>query len=399
MRHGGNCVDAVLSRKGMTMAEHTPPNNVPLMEVVQVPVELLGLDRTNPRLVNSERDMADDKIVQRFYRAEDLGELQESIAANGYLNIEPLVVVQENGQLVVLEGNRRLAAVRLFREPTFALRVFGHQDRVNINIPNMPATLRSTLNEVSIYRVAARKDARSYIGFKHINGTAKWDSYAKARFAVLWHQQGEIELDEIAARIGDKHDTVKRMIHAIYVLDQAKSEQVFNLANRAVAKFNFSHLYTALARREYRKFLGQPLSWVDYQPKPNPIPGEKLDNLGQVLGWLYGSRDEDVVPVIQQQNPDIKHLGEVLENPEGLAELRAGASLASAHAATQPAEREFSAALLRARHEIWTAFGRLRGFDGQQESPIEVAEDILESVQTLLARMKEKKQQAANSGE
>lgn len=381
------------------MEKHASPNNIPLREVVQVPVDSLALDRQNPRLVNGTGKATDEEIAQRFHQAEDLGELLQSIAANGYLDIEPLVVVQESGRLVVLEGNRRLAAIRLFREPAFALGVFKTSERVATNIPEISEAFRGTLDGVSIYRVPDREAARSYIGFKHINGPAKWDSYAKAKFAAQWHRRGEAGVDEIAARIGDKHATVKRMVHAIYVLEQARDRGIFDVANRTVPKFSFSHLYTALERREYRKFLGQPANWAQYHPQPDPVPEENLANLGEVLRWLYGARDEDVVPVVQRQNPDLKHLGEVLASQEGLAELRAGASLASAHATIQPAEREFSAALRRARSEIRTAFGRLRGFNGQQESLIEVAEDILESVQTLLARMKEKKQQAENSGE
>ena len=343
--------------------------------------------------------MTDEEIVRRFHRADDLGELLQSIAANGYLDIEPMVVVRENDQFIVLEGNRRLAAIRLFREPSFGLRVFESEERVTTNIPDMPDAFRDTLDKVSVYRVAARADARSYIGFKHINGPAKWGSYAKAKFAAQWHQQGKVELDQIAECIGDKHATVKRMVNAIYVLEQARSQQIFDLANRMVPKFNFSHLYTALARREYREFLGQPANWANYYPQPNPIPEEKLGNLGEVLVWLYGAKDEDTVPVVQQQNPDIKHLGEVLENQEGLAELRAGSSLSSAYATIQPADQEFSASLRRARHAIQAALGRLRGFDGQQDSLIDVAEDILESVQTLLGRMRKKKQQTIDDSE
>lgn len=385
---------AVLPRRNMTKAKHISMSDVPLRQAVPAPVGSLVLDRMNPRLVNGAENATDEEIVRRFYRADDLGELLQSIAANGYLDIEPMIVVQENGQLVVLEGNRRLAAIRLFREPSFALDVFQAPERVKTNIPQMPEKFRSTLNKVSVYRVNARKEARSYIGFKHINGPAKWDSYAKAKFAAQWHRQGEANIDEIAARIGDKHATVKRMVHAIYVLDQAQGQEIFDIANRMVPRINFSNLYSALEKKEYRKFLGQPANWANYNPHPHPIPKANLDNLGKVLVWLYGAKDEDIHPVVQRQNPDIKHLGEVLENQEGLAVLNAGGSLASAYAAIQPADQEFSASLLRARDAIQAALGRLRGFDGQQESLIGIAEDILESIQAVLNYMKGKSQQA-----
>ena len=60
---------------------------------------------------------------------------------------------------------------------------------------------------MSVYPVANREDARSYIGFKHINGAAKWDSYAKAKFrSLIGTVTGGVSFSEIAARIGDNHD-------------------------------------------------------------------------------------------------------------------------------------------------------------------------------------------------
>jgi hypothetical protein len=94
----------------------------------RVPVERLHLDRENPRLVDGPADAADEAIIARLYRSAELDELLQSISVNGYLDIEPLVVmavpvsapakrVAEGDEFVVLEGNRRLATLRLLREP------------------------------------------------------------------------------------------------------------------------------------------------------------------------------------------------------------------------------------------------------------------------------------------
>lgn len=44
-------------------------------------------------------------------------EVAESIATRGYFPNEPLLAVKESGRLVVVEGNRRLAALKALREP------------------------------------------------------------------------------------------------------------------------------------------------------------------------------------------------------------------------------------------------------------------------------------------
>ena len=69
----------------------------------KIPTEQLRLDRLNPRLLGESRNEADDAIIARLYRAAELDELLQSISINGYLDIEPLVVIYDpegNGYIV-----------------------------------------------------------------------------------------------------------------------------------------------------------------------------------------------------------------------------------------------------------------------------------------------------------
>ena len=100
-----------------TNVTHT---NLPLNTIVKVPAESLALDRRNPRLIPAGDEPSEVDIIAQLYRSEDLSELLQSIAANGYMDIEPLVVLRGNEGLTVLEGNRRLAAIRLFERPDLA---------------------------------------------------------------------------------------------------------------------------------------------------------------------------------------------------------------------------------------------------------------------------------------
>ena len=367
----------------------------PLRQVASVSVDRLVLDWRNPRLMGIDPDAAELEIIAQLYRSEDLSELLQSIAANGYLDIEPLVVVEEGNRLTVLEGNRRLAALWLFRNPDLAGQV-REKCGVRIMLPEMPDEHRTSLEHVSVYRVALREDSWSFIGFKHINGAARWESYAKAKFAADWHRLDDTSLLEIARRIGDKHDTIKRMVNAIYVLEQAKQAGVFSIEDRVTPRFSFSHLYTALSRAPYMEFLGLDAAWSSYDPKPNPIPESKLERLAEVLRWIYGSKMDDVEPIILSQNPDIKRLAEVLCSPEGLVVLRETGSLSNAHASTQSVERKFSGALLRAREEIREASHNLRGFDGKNNSLVEIAADVSETAQTVHQRLMKRFRDAAS---
>ena len=365
---------------------------IPLNEITTVPVQWLALDVLNPRLFLSDDELDEVNIIAQLYRSEDLGELLQSIAANGYLDIEPLVVLSENCVLTVLEGNRRLAAIRLFEEDELSKQI-GRRTGLRVTIPSFPREFRSTIQKVSVYRVESREEARAFIGFKHINGPARWESYAKGKYAADWYRKGGTSLADIANQIGDRHDTIKRMVNAIYVLEQAARAEIFHLSDRASPRFGFSHLYSALTRAIYMRFLGLEDSWTKFDPTPDPVPQERIGNLRLLLRWLYGSKEDGLVPVIQSQNPDIRRLGEVMEIPEALAILKATHSLLEAHLSTIPADEKFLDSLLRARKEVREASNNLRGFDGWDQSLVGIAEDISETAQAMLARMVSKSAQ------
>ena len=350
--------------------------------VGSVAIAKLELDRLNPRLVDQAGGASEEAVIARLYRTAELDELLDSISANGYLDIEPLVATREDGSLVVLEGNRRLATLRLLTDSTLAERI-RREEQIEIRVP--PASALASTTHVSVYEVASRTEARTFIGFKHINGPAKWNAYAKAKFAAEWHRSG-VELTKIARAIGDRHDTIKRMVFAIYVLEQAQ----FDIQDVSAPKFNFSHLYTALARSQYMTFLNIKSSWARYDPKTNPVPADHLTQLGEVLKWIYGSRRDGVQPVVRVQNPDIKRLGEVLASREALHILHIEANLDSAHAAAEPVDTRFKGSLFRARASIRNVAGTLRAYDGRDESLVHVAEDVSETASTVHLSMQHK---------
>ena len=56
----------------------------------------------------------------------------------------------------------------------------------------------------AVLRVRSRREARAFIGFKHVNGAFKWDALAKAKFAADWYGE-EQNIEAIARRLGDTH--------------------------------------------------------------------------------------------------------------------------------------------------------------------------------------------------
>ena len=376
-----------------------------LESTTKVSVDTLRLDYANPRLIGEREFASDEVIIARLHSAADLDELLQSIAANGYMDIEPLIVMRDsdssNSELIVLEGNRRLAALRLLREPDLVSKIYSSEG-LRISVPSIDASKRATLDQVSVYAVANRERARSFIGFKHINGPAKWDAYAKAQFAAEWYKAlppDDADLAAIARAIGDKHDTIKRMVSAIYVLEQAKNAGLFDIADRHTKRLNFSHLYTALSRSQYMDYLDLGAGWARHDPKPNQVPRERQEELRKVLVWIYGSKQDGVRPVVRSQNPDIKRLGEVLAHTEGRHVLETSGDLDAAHASTQQVDKQFTASLIRARDHLREANNSLRAYDGRDQSLLDIAEDIKETAESVYERMLKKQRRVAGDGE
>src|SRR5437667_4563826 len=82
-----------------------------------VSVASLHIDKKNPRLGRETSAKAPREVIQHLFKHDKALEVAESIAKGGYFPNEPLLVVKEGDRLVVVEGNRRLAALKALREP------------------------------------------------------------------------------------------------------------------------------------------------------------------------------------------------------------------------------------------------------------------------------------------
>jgi hypothetical protein len=354
----------------------------PIGEAQKVSVELLDFDENNPRFTPDRKPhgTGDEAVIAMLATSADLAELIQSISTSGYINIEPIIVIERNGRLAVLEGNRRLAAVKALRDPELA-------KAARVSVPAMEPEKAASLNEILAFRVAHEDDARDLIGFKHINGPQSWDAFAKARFAARWLDaehakksagQPSMNLQQIASRMGDQHMTMHRMVAALYVLNQAERENVYNIDDRKRKSFSFSHLYTGLSYEEFTNYLGMPRPDRAADPSIEPVPAEKMPELRNLLTWLYGSRDRDLEPAIKSQNPDLARLRDVLKSPAAVRILAERNDLEQAVISATPVDVRFQRHLINANAELQHAQSTLEGFDPVAQPELQqIADSVL----------------------
>ncbi len=350
-----------------------------------VETKQLEFDRHNPRLVEVDGlETASDKIIMAALVAEaDIGELVASIVANTYMDIEPLIVTQKGtqktGHYRVLEGNRRLSAIRFLQNPALA------RD-CRLSIPkDISNEVLNSLNTVTAYLVDDEEGARAFIGFKHINGPHRWDSYAKARFISDWYLKeiDKITIDDIANKLGDNNQTVRSLIAGMLVLKQAEDEELFQINDRSKrGPFGFSHLYTALGRIEYRDFLGLKKDW-NQRPLQNPVPSSHKEKLKEVLQYLYGSKKDDIQSVIKSQNPDLKHLGQVIANPIARNILFTTKDLEAAREEVGNASDIFQDALIIAHTRVQEVMKKISKFSANQDNLLSIAMEMAENANNI----------------
>ena len=79
-----------------------------------IPTSELHFDPENPRFYRLNDRTSVDAVIEEMLADEGVQELMLSIGQQGYFEGEPLLIAaDQNGKLIVVEGNRRLAATKL----------------------------------------------------------------------------------------------------------------------------------------------------------------------------------------------------------------------------------------------------------------------------------------------
>lgn len=140
----------------------------------KVAVDSLRFDPENPRLGGESSGMSQEEIQTYIEGAPHYAlDLVGSIVENGFLPYEPLVVREERNKYIVIEGNRRLAAVKSI---------------LNSPPEKYPREVLDRLREIPVLvfeEPAGRLDSEEvlrYLGVKHLFGFRDWPPVSKAMF-------------------------------------------------------------------------------------------------------------------------------------------------------------------------------------------------------------------------
>lgn len=149
------------------------------------PIEDVGLGELSLDLRNVRipvRGLDEPAIASYLVEAADVLGLARDILRDGYLDNELPVVVDENGQRVVLEGNRRVTALKGIHDPSLLGKFAPKMERLLSRYPEA-----GTPTEVRVMVAPSRQAAQPLLARLHTRNPKK--SWIREQQAVFYHAQ------------------------------------------------------------------------------------------------------------------------------------------------------------------------------------------------------------------
>jgi len=330
------------------MNERTPTGAVG-GPIEDLPIDVLELDPDNPRLDAEVGATADqDEIAREIASHFRAIEVARSIAEHGYFESEPLIAIEVDGRHRVLEGNRRLVALRGLAEE--ALRETFPDARSWSQLAELARGRERLPGLVPVMTVATREQAWPIIGFRHIAGIQPWDPHAKARFIADRAHSG-MSFDEVARVTGERLTNVRSLYRNFQLLVQAEREG----ADVDRAQDSFGVFTAAMSSIAIRGYIGAPAPG-DVAPGDEQ-PASRPENLPRLLRWLYGDEEND--PVIEESR-DLRDLAKVLADRRATEELEVSSNLTEAFLLTGQPRQGLARRLERAASDMGASRDEVR---------------------------------------
>jgi len=294
---------------------------VPRLEYVSP--DVLEFDPENPRFGGLVSGKPQEDIQQHLFgEPHYASELVDSLLENGFIDYEPLVAKRKDGKFVVIEGNRRLAAIREIRSN-----------------PDRYEGRKSDLNKIPVLVFPDKPDEqqqnemRVYLGVRHLLGFREWPPISKAQFLER-ESKAEGGLDRVIKEVRMTKQQARRFLVPFRLLQRS---------GVALPKGeDFWVLGEALQRSGIKKYLQ-----LEVNPRTLDIVSYDKKNLSALLNDLYGpkkpgSTEREVSARVLYDTRDLSRLARVLGSDKATVVLHAGKDLEEAEIYVDTREESLS---------------------------------------------------------
>ena len=337
-----------------------------------ISVTSLLLDDENPRLPERLRGQSQSAILSYLHQRGALEELAQSYVDNGFFQHEPLIVVASNrdGQYVVVEGNRRLAALKIL------LSTPDVDEFSFVGIEPSKQQL-SGLSQVPCFVVSGRDKVHPFVGFRHIGGIKTWPPEAKARYVLtevrsIARKRPSDPFRELGRRVGSNAQGVRNPYIAIRILLHAREE--FGLSVEFIQENRFGVWLRCMNSPDIRQYIGLTNART-YHEIEDALHSLSQDRLAEVLSDL---KPHPPARAVLADSRDVTTYGRVLANEDAHKMLRQTSDLSLASQIIDDLNLEARARWLGETVGVF--------MDALHRAPI--SDELLEAIEDLFERVR-----------
>ncbi len=299
----------------------------------EIELSKLKLDTFNPRIPKSLQGKDEKEILEFMLLDASLIELMLAIGVNDFFKGEQLLVVSNlDNSYKVIEGNRRLSAVKLLNNPSLV-----NIQKSKIKKVLAEAVYKPTLIPCLVFN--AETEIRSYLGYKHITGIKEWKLLEKARYLYelkqsnFSNQSFKIAAREIAKIIGSRTDYVHRILVGYEIYKIIEDNKYYKIRGLDDTTFYFSYIADSINKTNIEDFLGVDLN------NENSLENLNNKNLSKWTHWLFEKNGQNKTRLI---GDDLSALNTIIGNKEAfIAFDEKGVSLAEAEELTTIIDEQF----------------------------------------------------------
>lgn len=224
-------------------------------------VASLHLDSKNPRLGTSASGASPRELIQFLFEHDKAMDVARSIASRGFFPNEPLLAIRDNDQHIVVEGNRRLAALKALREPSLLEGAAERQiERLARRIADIDAIAKVPVIVAPNRRATDRQVAGKHVG----TPVLPWQRENQATFILEKLAEG-YDTQELLDELGFSAADVQEARQTKAIADIARS---LDLPDDIKGKFGNprTKIFTTL-ERIFESTVGR--SFLKVEPDPD----------------------------------------------------------------------------------------------------------------------------------
>jgi hypothetical protein len=286
-------------------------------EIKYARLDDLYLDPKNPRLGREQlQQNLTQKQVLDLMSDWTLDELAVSFLESGAFWVhEALLVTNETlegrERLVVVEGNRRLAALKYLHSA-----IEGHPaSKKWAEIARSGRPSPTLFTRIPYIEVGSRQDIEAFLGFRHVTGIKEWRPAEKAQYIAKMIDTRGMGYDEVMRKIGSKTSTVRQNYISYRLLLQIENSADGIPSSNFEERF--SVMYLSLRTEGVQKYLQ-----IDIQADPDraktPVPRSHLKALANFALWLFGN---DKRTPLFSDSRQVDNFGRILQSKDAVQYL------------------------------------------------------------------------------